>query len=61
MLSILNRWIGIVRPSDDYIAPKTASEFLTEDWILADLALEESLDAMMDRAIRRLAQARRSN
>jgi hypothetical protein len=29
MLSILNRWIGIVRPSDDYIAAKTASEFLT--------------------------------
>ena len=58
MLSILNRWIGIVRPSDDYIAAKTASEFLTEDRILEDLALEERLDATMDKAIRRLAQAK---
>ena len=58
MLSILNRWIGIVRPSDDYIAAKTASEFLTEDRILEDLALEERLGAMMDRAIRRPAQAK---
>jgi hypothetical protein len=58
MLSILNRWIGIVRPSDEYIAAKTASEFLTEDRILEDLALEERLDATMDKAIRRLAQAK---
>jgi hypothetical protein len=46
------------RPSDDYIAAKTASEFLTEDRILEDLALEERLDATMDKAIRRLAQAK---
>ena len=58
MLSILNRWIGIVRPSDEYIAAKTASEFLTEDRILEDLALEERLDATMDKAILRLAQAK---
>ena len=46
------------RPSDDYIAAKTASEFLTEERILEDLALEERLDATMDKAIRRLAQAK---
>ena len=46
------------RPSDDYIAAKTAAEFLTEDRILEDLALEERLDATMDKAIRRLAQAK---
>jgi hypothetical protein len=45
------------RPSDDYIAAKTASEFLTAERILEDLALEERLDATMDKAIRRLAQA----
>lgn len=46
------------RPSDDYIAAKTASEFLTPERILEDLALEERLDATMDKAIRRLAQAK---
>jgi hypothetical protein len=46
------------RPSDDYIAAKTASEFLTEERILEDLGLEERLDATMDKAIRRLAQAK---
>jgi hypothetical protein len=46
------------RPSDDYIAAKTASEFLTAERILEDLALEERLDATMDKAIRRLAQAK---
>jgi len=46
------------RPSDDYIAAKTASEFLTDERILEDLALEERLDATMDKAIRRLAQAK---
>jgi len=46
------------RPSDDYIAAKTASEFLTAERILEDLALEERLGATMDKAIRRLAQAK---
>ena len=46
------------RPTDDYIAAKTASEFLTAERILEDLALEERLDATMDKAIRRLAQAK---
>jgi hypothetical protein len=46
------------RPSDDYIAAQTASEFLTAERILEDLALEERLDATMDKAIRRLAQAK---
>ena len=46
------------RPSDDYIAAKTASEFLTPERILEDLALEERLDATMDKAIRRLVQAK---
>jgi hypothetical protein len=46
------------RPSDDFIATKTASEFLTPERILEDLALEERLDATMDKAIRRLAQAK---
>jgi hypothetical protein len=40
-------------PSDDYIAAKTGSEFLTPERIMEDLALEERLDA-----IRRLAQAK---
>jgi hypothetical protein len=46
------------RLSDDDIAAKTASEFLTTERILEDLALEERLDATMDKAIRRLAQAK---
>ena len=46
------------QPSDDYIAAKTASEFLTAERIMEDLALEERLDATMDKAIRRLAQAK---
>src|SRR3979411_3521271 len=46
------------RPTDDYIAAKTAAEFLTPDRIMEDLALEERLDATMDKAIRRLAQAK---
>ena len=33
-----------------------AAEFLTDDCILEDIALEERLDARMDRAIRRFAQ-----
>jgi hypothetical protein len=45
-------------PSDDYTASKAASEFLTGERILEDLALEERLDATMDKAIRRLAQAK---
>jgi hypothetical protein len=39
----------------DYLAAK-AAEFITTDRILEDLALEERLDAMVDRAMRRLAQ-----
>lgn len=35
-----------------------AAEFLTIDRILEDLAAEERLDAMIDRAIRRLSQAK---
>lgn len=45
-------------PTDDYIAAKTAAEFLTPDRIIEDLAVEERLDATMDKAIRRLAQAK---
>jgi hypothetical protein len=41
--------------SPDYLAAKTA-EFITTDRILEDLDLEERLDAMVDRAMRRLAQ-----
>jgi hypothetical protein len=41
--------------SPDYLAAK-AAEFITTDRILEDLALEERLDTMVDRAIRRLAQ-----
>jgi hypothetical protein len=46
------------RPSDEYIAAKNASEFLTSERIMEDLALEERLDAIMDKAIRRPAQAK---
>jgi hypothetical protein len=46
------------RPSDEYIAARTAAEFLTSERIMEDLALEERLDAIMDKAIRRLAQAK---
>src|SRR5713226_4390556 len=41
--------------SPDYLATK-AAEFITTDRILEDLTLEERLDAMVDRAMRRLAQ-----
>jgi len=41
--------------SPDYLAAK-AAEFITTDRILEDLDLEERLDAMVDRAMRRLAQ-----
>ena len=41
--------------SPDYLAAK-AAEFITTDRILEDLGLEERLDAMVDRAMRRLAQ-----
>lgn len=41
--------------SPDYLAAK-AAEFITTDRILEDLTLEERLDAMVDRAMRRLAQ-----
>jgi hypothetical protein len=40
------------------VAAKMAAEFLTEERILDDLAMEERLDAVMDKAIRRLAQAK---
>jgi hypothetical protein len=43
--------------SSDYLATK-AAEFITTDRILEDLALEERLDAMVDRAMRRLAQVK---
>lgn len=41
--------------SPDHLAAK-AAEFITTDRILEDLALEERLDAMVDRAMRRLPQ-----
>jgi hypothetical protein len=41
--------------SPDHLAAK-AGEFITTDRILEDLALEERLDTMVDRAMRRLAQ-----
>jgi hypothetical protein len=41
--------------SPDHFAAK-AAEFITTDRILEDIALEERLDAMVDRAMRRLAQ-----
>ena len=41
--------------SPDHLAAK-AAEFITTDRILEDLNLEERLDAMVDRAMRRLAQ-----
>ena len=41
--------------SPDYLAAK-AAEFITTDRILEDIALEERLDGMVDRAMRRLAQ-----
>jgi hypothetical protein len=41
--------------SPDFLAAK-AAEFITTDRILEDLGLEERLDAMVDRAMRRLAQ-----
>ena len=43
--------------SPDHFAAK-AAEFITTDRILEDLALEERLDAMVDRATRRLAQVK---
>ncbi len=41
--------------SPDHLSAK-AAEFITADRILEDLNLEERLDAMVDRAMRRLAQ-----
>jgi hypothetical protein len=41
--------------SPDHLAAK-AAEFITADRILEDLNLEERLDTMVDRAMRRLAQ-----
>jgi hypothetical protein len=41
--------------SPDHLAAK-AAEFITVDRILEDITLEERLDAMVDRAMRRLAQ-----
>ncbi len=41
--------------SPDHLAAK-AAEFITTDRILEDLTLEERLDSMVDRAMRRLAQ-----
>ena len=43
--------------SPDHLAAK-AAEFITTDRILEDLDLEERLDAMVDRAMRRLAQTK---
>ena len=50
--------LGSFVPPTNTLRRKTASEFLTEDRILEDLALEERLDAAMDKAVRRLAQAK---
>jgi hypothetical protein len=41
--------------SPDHLAAK-AAEFITPDRIIEDITLEERLDAMVDRAMRRLAQ-----
>ena len=41
--------------SPDHLAAK-AAEFITTDRIIEDIGLEERLDAMVDRAMRRLAQ-----
>lgn len=41
--------------SPDHLATK-AAEFITTDRIIEDITLEERLDAMVDRAMRRLAQ-----
>ena len=41
--------------STDHLAGE-AAEFITTDRILEDLTLEERLDAMVDRAMRRLAK-----
>jgi hypothetical protein len=41
--------------SPDHLAAK-AAEFITPDRILEDIGLEERLDAIVDRAMRRLAQ-----
>ena len=41
--------------SPDYLAAK-AAQFMTTDRIIEDITLEERLDAMVDRAMRRLAQ-----
>src|ERR1700686_3684980 len=46
---------GAEMDGPDSLAAK-AAEFITTDRILEDLALEERLDAMVDRAMRRLAQ-----
>ena len=43
--------------SPDHLAAK-AAEFITTDRIIEDLTLEELLDAMVDRAMRRLAQVK---
>jgi hypothetical protein len=45
----------VLLPRPDHLAAK-AAEFITTDRILEDIALEERLDAMVDRAMRRLAQ-----
>ena len=41
--------------SPDYLAVK-AAEFIATDRIIEDLTLEERLDTVVDRAMRRLAQ-----
>src|ERR1700686_1392071 len=46
---------GAEMDGPDSLAAK-AAEFITTDRILEDLDLEERLDAMVDRAMRRLAQ-----
>lgn len=65
-------WVAAIKQEvDDVLLPKVRAEmdstenllekvadFMTPDRILGDLALEERLDATIDRAIRRLAQAK---
>jgi hypothetical protein len=49
---------AIAAQPKDGLAAKIAVEFLTETRIMEDLAMEERLDMVMDKAIRRLAQAK---
>jgi hypothetical protein len=49
---------AIAAQPKDGLAAKIAAEFLTETRVMEDLAMEERLDIVMDKAIRRLAQAK---